>query len=59
MTIDITDELVLQLVTEGYTPEFGARPMKRVIQDRVEDVIAQKILANQVKRGEMLTIDAV
>lgn len=57
ITLDITDELVLQLVTEGYNPEFGARPMRRVIQEKVESVVAEKLLKREVKRGEMLTMN--
>lgn len=40
----------------GYDPQFGARPMKRVIQKRVENLIAQKMLRGEIKRGDKLEI---
>lgn len=56
VTLAITDELLEELVNEGYTPEFGARPMKRVIQEKVADAVAQKILREEVQRGETLKL---
>jgi len=45
-------------ITElGYDPTFGARQMRRVIQDRVENVLAQAILSGQLKRGNRVEID--
>lgn len=52
ITVAITPELVAYLVSVGYHPEFGARPMARAIQDTVEYAIAQKILRGQIHPGE-------
>ena len=49
------DEKVAEL---GYEPEFGARPMRRVIQDKIESRIAQKILEQDLKRGDFIEIKA-
>ncbi len=46
-------EKVAQL---GYTPEFGARPMKRVIQDKIEDIISKRILSGQIQKGQTIEI---
>ena len=41
----------------GFDPVFGARPLKRVIQDKIENNIAEKILRNEVKPGDVIKID--
>lgn len=56
ITVAITDELVDFLIEIGYSPEFGARPMARAIQDTVEYVVAQKILRNQALPGQVLRL---
>lgn len=57
ISIKITDELVDKVATLGYQPTFGARPMARVIQDKIENVVAQKILSGKLKRGEVIEIN--
>lgn len=56
---DITlvfDEAVLQKIAqEGFDPEFGARPLRRYIQDTIEDIIAQKRLTREIDRGKTVT----
>ncbi|MEK7649762.1 MAG: ATP-dependent Clp protease ATP-binding subunit [Patescibacteria group bacterium] len=47
-----TPELAARVVEIGYDPTFGARPMRRAIADRVEQVIAKKILEGTLKRGD-------
>jgi ATP-dependent Clp protease ATP-binding subunit ClpB len=42
----------------GYDPQFGARPLKRVIQQEVENRIARGILDGTIREGETLKIDA-
>ena len=39
---------------EGYSPEFGARPLRRVIKRRLEDVIARGILSGHLREGMTL-----
>jgi len=41
----------------GYNPIFGAREMRRVIQDKVEDVFAEALLRDELKRGDKAEID--
>lgn len=41
----------------GYDPKFGARPLRRLLQERVEDVVANKILSGELKRRDEVVID--
>ncbi len=52
----VTKELAEQIAKLGYHPEFGARPMNRVIQDRVESKIATRILQGDLKRGDIIDL---
>lgn len=47
----INDALMNSVMAAGTDPEFGARPMNRAIQEKVEQVIAQKIISGEVKSG--------
>ncbi len=46
------------LAQEGYDPKFGARPLRRLLQNKVEDIIANKILAGQLKRRDTVIINS-
>ena len=50
----ITESLKEKIVELSYKPAFGAREMRRVIQDKVENVLAQALLDNKVKRGDRI-----
>ncbi|MFA5753955.1 MAG: ATP-dependent Clp protease ATP-binding subunit [Patescibacteria group bacterium] len=45
------------LARQGYDPKFGARPLRRLLQDKIEDVIATKILSGELKRRDTVVID--
>ncbi|MEK7503756.1 MAG: ATP-dependent Clp protease ATP-binding subunit [Patescibacteria group bacterium] len=53
----ITMSLKEKIVELSYNPTFGAREMKRVIQDKVENVLAEAMLSGALKRGDMAEID--
>ena len=53
-----TDRAVDYLANVGYDPEFGARPVKRAIQDYVLNDLSRKLLAEQVTREKPITVDA-
>ncbi len=53
----ITDELKEKIAELGYNPAFGAREMRRVIQDKVENVLAAALLSNELVRGNTVKID--
>lgn len=52
----VGNDLLDVLVEKGYNPEFGARPMQRVLQDVIEEKIAQKIIAGEVKKGDVINL---
>ena len=56
--ITVTDAAIDYLATEGYDPDFGARPVKRAIQRCVLNDLSRKILADEVKRDKTIVIDA-
>jgi ATP-dependent Clp protease ATP-binding subunit ClpB len=43
---------------EGYDPAYGARPLKRTIQQRIENPLASEILAGKFAEGDTIRIDA-
>ena len=54
-----TDRAAKELMfTEGYDPDFGARPLKRAIQRLVQDPLAMKILDGEVLHGDHVIVDA-
>ena len=55
--LQITDAAVQYLAQEGYDPDFGARPVKRAIQNLVLNDLSRKILADQVDRTKPIIID--
>ncbi len=56
--LDITNAAREQLLDEGYDAVYGARPLKRVIQRRIEDALSEEILANKVSPGQRVRVDA-
>ncbi|MCH7604531.1 ATP-dependent Clp protease ATP-binding subunit [Patescibacteria group bacterium] len=53
----ISEPLKEKIVELGYKPIFGARNMRRVIQDKVENVLAQALLARTIRRGDKVSIE--
>lgn len=47
------------LAREGYDPKFGARPLRRLLQDKIENIIANKILAGDLKRRDVVIINSL
>ena len=52
----INDDLVKWIVEEGYDINFGARPLKRTIQDDVETLISKAVIADQVKKKDRIEV---
>jgi ATP-dependent Clp protease ATP-binding subunit ClpB len=57
MTIELTDAARQALAERGYDPTFGARPLKREIQKRIENPLAAAILAGQFREGDHVGVD--
>lgn len=55
----LTDAAKDLLAEEGYDPTFGARPLRRAIQRRIEDELSEQMLAGNFKTGDSVLIDAV
>lgn len=53
----IREPLKQKIVELGYSPVFGAREMRRVIQDKIENVLASALLSGELKRGQRVTLD--
>jgi len=54
---EITEPLKEKIVELSYKPEFGAREMRRVIQDKVENVVAQALISDKIQKGDKIEID--
>ncbi len=57
ISLEITDAAKDYLVSKGYDPLYGARPLRRVIQNLVEDKLAEGLLQGKFKGGENILID--
>ena len=55
--ITFTDKAVSVIAKEGFDPIYGARPLRRAIQNRIEDLLAEKMLENGVGEGDCVTVD--
>jgi ATP-dependent Clp protease ATP-binding subunit ClpB len=58
LALDVTPAASLALAREGFDPAFGARPLKRVIQRRIEDHVALAMLEGTYRDGDTITVDA-
>ncbi len=56
--IDLTDAAVALIAEEGFDPEFGARPLRRAIQRRVDNVLSRMVLDCSLERGDKVAIGA-
>lgn len=54
--IDFKPELIEELIKKGYSPEWGARPLARVIEDSVESYIALKLLKKEINPGDRIML---
>ena len=57
LTVKITDEAKRQLADEGFDPTYGARPLKRIIQQRLANPLATSLLDGSVGPGVEVLID--
>jgi ATP-dependent Clp protease ATP-binding subunit ClpB len=58
ISLELTDAAKDLLFTEGYDPNFGARPLKRAIQKLIQDPLALKILDGEILHGDHIIVDA-
>jgi ATP-dependent Clp protease ATP-binding subunit ClpC len=54
--LEFTDDAVALIAEEGFDPEFGARPLRRTIQRRVDNVLSRMVLQGSLERGDKLVV---
>ncbi len=57
VTLEITGNAVEAIAEEGWDPTFGARPIKRVIQQRIENQLASRLVAGEINEGDTVRVD--
>tara|TARA_B100001059_G_scaffold60126_6_gene55711 strand:- start:37 stop:2673 length:2637 start_codon:yes stop_codon:yes gene_type:complete len=57
LMLEVTDAAVDSLAEAGWDPQFGARPLKRVIQKELENAIATRVLSDEIKAGDQVLVD--
>ena len=55
--LELTHEAKLKLAEQGYDPTLGARPLRRAIQQMVEDPLSERILWKEFRAGETIIVD--
>ncbi|MDD5666268.1 MAG: ATP-dependent chaperone ClpB [Actinomycetota bacterium] len=58
LDIQLTDRAKERLAAEGFDPNYGARPLKRVIQREVQDNLARRLLEGEFAEGDLIEVDA-
>ena len=56
LSIEVTDEVKDFLAKDGYSEVYGARPLRRLIQKKIEDVLAEEILTNKYATGDTIVL---
>ena len=59
ISLEVTDQAKDWLAEKGYDPKFGARPLRRTIQDYIEDRLSDSVLAGEFSPGDTAVIDLV
>ena len=54
--VEVSDEVKRILLKEGFDPKFGARPLRRVIQRRLEDGISEEMLQGKISPGDTVAV---
>lgn len=57
ISLSVSEEAMDKLLEEGYNDMYGARPLKRVVQKRIEDRLSDEILAGNILPGETVTVE--
>ena len=59
INLQFTDRAIAYLANDGYDKNYGARPLKRTIQRKVEDALAEKLLTGEINKGDNVRVDAI
>ena len=55
--MEVTNEVKDFMATDGYSEAYGARPLRRLIQRKVEDTLAEEILTGKYEEGDTIVLD--
>jgi ATP-dependent Clp protease ATP-binding subunit ClpB len=58
LRVELTDAAMARVIGEGFDPVYGARPLKRYLQSHVETLVARRIVAGDIRPGDVITVDA-
>ena len=56
ITLRVRESVKEYIAKEGYDPKYGARPLRRAIQSKIEDAMAEEILEGRIKNGDTVTV---
>ena len=57
ITVEFTDSAVEKIADEGFDKIYGARPLRRAIQTKIEDMLSEKIIDGEISAGDTITVD--
>ena len=57
LSLEVSDAFLDRLVSVGFDPVYGARPLKRAIQQELENPLAQRLLAGEFNPGQTIRVD--
>ena len=55
--MEVTDRFKTRLIDEGYNPSYGARPLRRAVMRLLEDSLAEEVLSEKIKSGDIAVVD--
>ena len=58
VSLKVTESALKYLIEKGYDPEYGARPLRRLIEQEIEDKIAEGMLSGEIEKGSVIVISA-
>ena len=56
MEVEFTDEAVGKIAKSGFDPVYGARPLRRAIQNEIEDMLSEAIINGEIKKGDKVKV---
>jgi len=55
--LELTDAAIEKIASEGYDPEYGARPLRRALQKHIEDRLSEELLKGTIAKGQKVIVD--
>ena len=54
--VDFSDEAVTKIAKNGFDPAYGARPLRRAIQNEIEDMLSEEIIDGKISAGDKILV---